>query len=244
MLFWSSIVRLNRDKRGVAAIEFAIVVPVLVFFIIGVFDISKAMILYQEVYNAAHTIPLTASSLAVQPDHSTALTLPQTQQSMSAIYAEMPWVRNGVETGTRSVTMSSVIFIQTDSSCTANCLYTPQVAWSVAYTGGNANGFSNVLRACGSLKQTTPTGLTAGDLTSLPTQNITNPDPIVVVDVHYRYTPLFFEYLTGPVDFWASGFWPVRSVAPNVVPSQQYTKFDSSAGQGAAVLCPGYPASS
>jgi hypothetical protein len=180
----------------------------------------------------------------VQPDRSTVLTLPQTQRAMSEIYAEMPWVRAGVETGLRSVTMSSIIFLPTDPACTSNCVYTPNVAWSVAYTGGNGGGFTQVLRACGKLAQTAPTNLVPGDLTSLPTQNITNPDPILVVDVHYRYTPAFFEFVTGPVDFWASGFWPVRSVAPGVSAAEQYTKFDTSQGQGAAVLCPGYPASS
>jgi hypothetical protein len=201
------------------------------------------MILYQQVYNAAHTIPLSASSLAVQSDRSTALTLPQTQQAMSEIYAEMPWVRAGIETGVRSVTMSSVIFLPNNAACTSNCVYTPSVVWSVAYTGGNGGGFSPVLRACGQLGQTTPTGLVPGDLTKLPTAGITNPDPILVVDVHYRYTPLFFNYVTGSVDFWASGFWPVRSVAAGAAPATQYTTFNTSQGQGAAVLCPGYPAS-
>ena len=57
-----------------------------------------------------------------------------------------------------------------------------------------------------------------GDLTSLPTANVTTPDPILVADVHYQYTPLFFNFFTGPIDFWACGLWPVRSVNPAAAP--------------------------
>ena len=77
------------DRRGAAAIEFAIIAPVLITLTIGVFDISRALTLQQEVYNAAHTIPTSASSMAVQPDKSTSLTVTQVQQALSGIYAEI-----------------------------------------------------------------------------------------------------------------------------------------------------------
>jgi hypothetical protein len=239
-----SIGRLAGDRRGLAAIEFAFVLPVMLIFIIGVFDISKALILYQQVYNTAHSIPISASSLAVQPDRSTSLTVTQVQQSLSSVYAEMPWVRDGIEAGTRSVTMSSVVFLPLNPACvpspTVTCASAPNVAWSVPYFGGNANGFGNVVRGCGVLKQTSPTGGVSGDLTSLRTANVTNPDPILVVDVHYRYTPFFFTFVTGPLDFWASGYWPVRSVAPNTTIAEQYTHYDPTNQNGGKGKCPGF----
>ena len=47
---------ITASRRGNVAVEFALIAPVLMIFIIGVFDVSKAMLLYQQVYNAAHTI--------------------------------------------------------------------------------------------------------------------------------------------------------------------------------------------
>ena len=233
-----------RDTRGSAAIEFAVIVPVMITMVLGVVDMSKAMILNQEVYNAAHTIPLLASIEAVQPDKTTTLTVAQVQQSLSAIYAEMPWVRSGIEVGKRSVTMSSVVFTPSIVTCVQtanlNCLFTPHVAWSVAYTDANSAGFTNVVRSCGTLKQTAPTAGVASDLTSLRTANVNNPDPILVVDVHYQYTPLFFKFVTGAVDFWASGYWPVRSVSPSVLPAFQYTTYDLTNQAAGAGKCAGY----
>ncbi len=60
-----------------AALEFALIAPMIIVLMIGVFDIARAMIIRQQIYNAAHMIPISASSLAVQPDKSTSLTVSQ-----------------------------------------------------------------------------------------------------------------------------------------------------------------------
>ena len=244
--------KLISARRGVAALEFALIAPMIIVLMIGVFDIARAMIIRQQVYNAAHMIPISASSLAVQPDKSTSLTVSQVQQSLSAIFAALPWRRSGALSGPTSVIMSSVTFNQIDPGCIATastpCGVTPNVAWSVAYVDppgrvDNGNPFMVVTRACGVLLQTAPTpeaASYASELRSLPTTNVTDPDPILVVDVFYKFTPLFFDFITGPVDFWASGYWPVRSVDPNASPAAQYTKYDIADQNGGAGKCPGY----
>jgi hypothetical protein len=96
--------------------------------LLAVLDISKGMILKQEVYNAAHSIAVIASIQAVQSDKSTTLTPTAAQTSMSAIWAEIPWLRSGVASGYTVVTLSSVVFTNSSSSCnpaTATCTYTP-----------------------------------------------------------------------------------------------------------------------
>jgi Flp pilus assembly protein TadG len=236
----SSPVRTRLDRRGSIAVEFAIIVPLMFTFIIAVYDLSKAMILYEEVDNASHTIPLSASILAVQADGSTTLTANQVQQALSAVYAEIPMIRGGIATGTRSATMSSVIFLPNPSTCTSNCTYVPNVAWSVPYNDANATGFTSVKRACGALSQTVPSGGTSSSLTSLRTASVTNPDPILVVDVHYRYTPMFLNFITGPIDFWSSGYWPVRSVATGTLPSARYTTFDLANVTNGVYKCSGF----
>ena len=232
-------------RRGNVAVEFALIAPVLMIFIIGVFDVSKAMLLYQQVYNAAHTISISASNVAVQPDGSTSLTVAEVQQVLSAIYAEMPMVSARVETGRRSVTLSSITFVQDNPACvptpTDTCNSTPYPAWSVGYTGGNATGFTVATRACGALEQESATGLRSGDLTSIPTAGITNPGPILVADVHYQYTPLFLNFVTGPIDFWATSFWPVRSTPASNPAAPAYTRYDVALETNGARKCQGFP---
>jgi Flp pilus assembly protein TadG len=208
-------------RCGVAALEFALILPILATLLIGVFDMAKALILWQEVFNAAHAIPLSATSIAVQPNKSSALTVAQAQQAMSIIYAEMPWVRDGIEQGMRSVTLSSINFTAAGNNCapssSQNCMLA-NVVWSLAYTGNGQTAFTQVARPCGTLTQITPTAtIPAGQtvLSTLRTAAVTAPDPILVADVHYRYTPFFLNFLTGPVDFWATGYWPVRSTDPD-----------------------------
>jgi Flp pilus assembly protein TadG len=238
-----------RDRRGVAAIEFALIAPVLITLTIGVFDISRALTMQQEVYNAAHTIPTSASSLAVQPDKTTTLTVTQVHQALSGIYAEIPALRNGSASGLRSVTLTSITFQQSDPACVASptvtCSYVPYAKWSVSYAappGRVDSAFASVTRCqtpATPLRQVTPDLYTPGDLTSLPTANVTTPDPILVADVHYQYTPLFLGYfMTGPVNFWASGLWPVRSVSPTAAPQDQYTTYDLANAAGGAGQCP------
>ena len=242
--------RLRDCRSASAGLEFAIIAPVLLVLMIGVFDIARAVIVQQQVYNAAHTIPVSASSLAVQTDQTTSLTPTQVQQSLSEIFAAMPWRRSGVLAGATSVTMSSVTFVQTDSSCVANsttvCSYAPHTTWSVAYADppgrnpANYNSFQNVTRPCMQLNQTLPGQGSPGDLSSLPTLGVISPDPILVVDVHYQYSPVFTKFMTGPVDFWASGLWAVRSVQPGTSVASQYTKYDTANANGGAGKCPGY----
>jgi Flp pilus assembly protein TadG len=223
---------------GVAALEFAIIAPVMVLMVIGVFDITKLMILKQEVYNTAHTVPLSASILAVQTDKTTSLTPTQASQTMSAIFAEMPGVRSGIDNGATFVVMSSVAFLPVPSTCvtspTVTCNYTANIAWTYSYRPASVP-FQFILRPCGVTTQVAPAAyVRANFLQSLPTLGITNPDPVLVVDVLYRYNPLFFSFFTGTVDLWATGLWPVRSIPVGVKMSAAYTKFDINNSLGAA----------
>ncbi len=234
-------------RRGVAAVEFALVAPIMILLIIGVFDIARAMIVQQEVYNSTHTILVSASSLAVQPDKTTSLTPLQVQQSLSAVFAAIPGRRNGTLTGATGVIMTSVNFTQSDPKCTSSCAYVANTAWSVAYAdpagrnGGNANTFETATRRCMQLNQTTPIQAAPGDLTSIRTKSITAPDPMLIVDTHYRYTPMFFNFVTGPIDFWSSGYWPIRSFDPNAAVTSRWTRYDIANPSTGAAKCPGYP---
>lgn len=267
---------LLRGNRATAALEFAFIAPVLVIILLGVYELCNMAIFYEEVQNAAHSIPASASNLAVQGlQGSTYLTYAQVQLTASEIWGEIPELRSGFEDGTKSVTISSISFIPTlppapaptqtpqpASSCTPvkggqTCNYTPTVIWSVAYTGGSSGRTfvenNTVLRSCtgapnngaqananvlynnggalsynllpGGLNNEQPPNLNAApiwsdsDLTSLPTYKVANPDPylappspILVVDIHVKYAPIFGLFFKSGIDFYATGFYPVRSV--------------------------------
>ena len=158
----------------------------------------------------------------------------------------MPWLRDLVEKSiTKSVTLSSVTFVPVANcqlSSLTNC-YVPYVAWSTYYGGGNgqaSNPFLAVRRPCGTMLQKGPTDpiLASQLLLTLRTLGISEPDPILVADVHYQYHPLFLKFVTGPLDFWATGYWSVRSVNPTLSETQQYTSY---APTDAAVNCPAPP---
>jgi hypothetical protein len=241
--------------------EFAMISPLVITMVVGVFDVSKAMILRQEVINAAHSISLTASLVAVQGNGTTTLTQAQVQSVESVIFAEIPWLRSGVESGTTSVTLSGIVFSGLPSaSCNPYTTCTgwiPFVYWSVPYRPSNTYGATFVYptRTCGPMasgvlninsSQNTP--LTVNNfMTTLRTGGITYPDPILVADVRYTYTPAFFRFITGSLSFVASAYWPVRVVpynsdtTPGGGQGNQLTTYDTAGTDtNTGAHCPGY----
>jgi len=321
------VLNLRVDRKSAAAMEFAFIAPVLVTIILGVYEICNAAIVYEQVQNAAHSIPASASNLAAEAGATlgaqvytgqTALTYNQIQLAASEIWAEIPELRSGFQNGAASVTITSVSFIPTlpptpptaqtvkpTTACnpvkgSVYCSYTPTVIWSVAYTGGNTtDGHGNfatpALRSCtgaptagtqknatvyyaagaayvtlaGGLNSEAPpsTNTAAGtaptwvasDLTSLPSYFVANPDlilappsPILVVDVHLNYLPVFGLFLRNGMNFYGTGFFPVRSVEAATASattttvltlSQQFTSIIDDATDGANGVIPGPPAS-
>jgi hypothetical protein len=132
------------DRTSVAALEFALVLPLMLILLAGVYDLSEAAIVRAEVYNAAQSMAASASALAVQSDDSTALTYTQVQTVESTIWALVPTLRDGQQSGQpMSVTMSSVFFYPNlSNSCgfgyTTPCQYVADVAWGETYTGGDS----------------------------------------------------------------------------------------------------------
>jgi Flp pilus assembly protein TadG len=239
-------------RNGVAALEFAILAPIMATILVGIFDITKCVILWEQLTNTALSIAESASALAIQPDGSSSLTQTQAQQALSVIFAEMPWLRAGIATGnpgagvvpanTVAAVLTSVSYQPTVSTCTASCSYVPVVQWSKAYSGHNFMTGSSVLRPCTTLTQTNPgAGYT---VTTVPTQQIstsyqndgnTNPDPFLVADVKFIYVPFFFRFLTGPVTLASSSFAGTpRSNAANT--SISWTTYTTTSDP-AAVIC-------
>jgi Flp pilus assembly protein TadG len=227
---------LRRARGAVVALEFGIIAPVMALLVIGVFDISKAAILWEQVWAASRSISESASTLAIQADGSAQLTSGQATQALSLVLADIPWLREGIATahessGNAGNTVSAVLTsvdYEIASGCTSNCAYQATVKWSKAYGFSGFNIGSSVLRPCGStansqagsLQQnavgspaalgTIPTAIVENQLKA---DNISVPDPFLMADVKLTYTPYFFTFM-GPVTFWATSYWPVRSSVP------------------------------
>ncbi len=240
------------ERRSNVAIEFALVGPLLVLLGGGVYDLCQAVLIFNEVTNAATTIVDSASSAAVNEDGSTALSYDEVQQAESGIWADIPELRTGQQPGTvKSVTISSINFeapgsCPTGQSCNP---YTAYVMWSIAYTGGTSgHSFTNNLRSCspmggdsdglGGELQVQPTSppnysnftyeLPVAGVTSYA-PDPTGPAPVLVANVVFSYTPILGVVKTS-FTFLATALWPVRSVKPaqpsgSLLPlAQQFTK--------------------
>jgi hypothetical protein len=224
------------ERRSNAAIEFALVGPLIMMLGGGVYDLCQAVLIYNEVTNAATTIVDSASSAAVNEDGSTALSYDEVQTAESGIWGDIPELRSGQQPGTvKSVTISSVNF-EPPGTCTSgeSCNpYTAYVMWSVAYTGGTSGvSFTNNLRPCspagaqsdglGGDVQVQPTAPpNASNFTyELPVAGVTSyspdptgPSPVLVANVVFSYTPVLGVVRTS-FTFLATALWPVRSVKP------------------------------
>ena len=225
----------RNDRRGVAAMEFAIIAPVVVTMIWGVYDVSRALVAWEETYHAAAAIAQAAEKLSVTNRNYgsgaviSALTANQMQNALTSIYAEIPFIGLGDKTGTFSgafsATLSGVIY---NPPCPANATGTcPQQFASVIWSAYLAEGGTQLLqppltppaslwRACGA-----PSGGQHGkfpndntQLTVLLDPNAAggggtkiNLIPQVVADVQFKFQPTF-PLLTKTFTFWASATFP------------------------------------
>jgi Flp pilus assembly protein TadG len=145
--------RFWRSRASSAALEFALVLPLMLALLAGVYDLSEAAIIRAEVYNAAQVMSASGSALAVQKDGSTALTWAQVEQTESAIWAMVPSMRDGQKSGSpKSITMTSIQFFPNlATSCGYHqptpCQFNADVVWSIAYVPPATSGatFQTVL---------------------------------------------------------------------------------------------------
>jgi hypothetical protein len=154
------------EQRSIATLEFAMVAPIMLTMTIAVFDIGRALIIWQQLNNAASAIAQAAEKFSVTVDPNTGETLTeltpqQMQDAMTSIYAQMPGLALGNGTGTLSgpysVTLSSVVFspVCTYADPSKCATQVPYVLWSSYLTEGGvklaqppATSASKLLRQC------------------------------------------------------------------------------------------------
>ena len=215
--------RTHRSRRGVVALEFALVVPVLVAVAVGVFDLANGFIVWRRLTQAAQSVDEIATAMAVQFDGSNNLTRDQATTASTAAFAIMPNLAN-TPASSFGVTMSTVVFSATHNNCMSNCSYVANTAWSVTLQG------TQPTRACGTLKAVSDTQ--PPSLSTLPT-DVFGPTSLLVVDMSFRFEPAFIVYFTGPFTLMRSAYLPPRAGT-----LAQWIRFVDPTGT--VVPCPGY----
>jgi hypothetical protein len=202
-------------QDAMAALEFALIAPVISIMVLSVFDGARALVAWQQVENAAQDVAQAAEKLAVsQSSTTTALTFVQMQNAMTTIYGEMPWLAlgngKGIFPGGYAVTLSEIEYLPLchfSNPANAACNIGPKnpqipyVLWSTFLQQGGSSLLTtpaaNYLRACGPLTPEWPSW--SGSIPRLtqmldPSHGGTvavTLTPQVVADVQYIFRPSF-----------------------------------------------------
>ncbi len=110
--------RFKRDKRGVAAVEFALIAPAMILLYFGVAELCQAIIADRKASHVASSV----GDLVAQTDK-------VVSSDLSDIFGLGATVMAPFPTGTLQMRLTSV---------TANASGTPKVDWSVGYNGFGA----------------------------------------------------------------------------------------------------------
>jgi Flp pilus assembly protein TadG len=127
--------RFARDRRGVSAIEFAMIAPLLILMYVGLAEVGNALTIYRR----AATVAMTAADLTAQTKSLKTADLKDIVGASSSILA--PYAATSPTP--LKIVISSVVADQNNSG---------KVAWSYASNGATARGVNSAY--------TVPNGLT------------------------------------------------------------------------------------
>jgi Flp pilus assembly protein TadG len=213
----------RRDRRGVAAVEFALVAPLLVMLALGIYDLVAGITTWWHLTLAAQAVGKIATASAARSDQSNSLTATQAYAASTAIYPIMPQLGSAAAQDF-GVVLSSVVFTPAVADCTSGCQYNGAVAWSHTPVGGAP------ARACGALASASDTA--AGTSGTLPADAFTAA-PILVVDVTYQFRPLFASFILSAIPMRRTAYMPLRTGT-----NAAWVRYiDSTSPQA---MCPGY----
>ena len=213
--------RLWRGRRGLAGIEFALMLPLLISLLFGVMDLSAGIITSRRLTIAADAVATIASTMAVQASNLNVLLGTQAWQATTAPFAIFPQWKAMAGPGSFAITLSSVNFTATPPGCTTACGYTAKTAWSAANPSGQTK-----LRPCGTLSSVPDSS--PSTLASLPADAFAATS-ILVGDVSAVYVPIFTGVFVGNVAMLRSAY-----VSPRVNNGVQL----AAGFPGTAVICP------
>lgn len=202
--------RLLATRSATSAVEFALVLPLLLTLLLGCFEISRFLRYSRHLAGAADTW----ANMVSQQTYAGHWDLVNAALSMKHTFRESTndALNNGgsVEDwwGYLGYQISTVDFQPTEAGCTTNCSYQAQILWFWPNYGPSLH------RVCGHL-----TGAPVGAAPSASTipSALFGPGSVVVVDLVYQYKPLIGSRFIAPTTIIKQAFYPPR-FSPEVPP--------------------------
>lgn len=162
----------RRDRRGAAAVEFALILPVMLLLYIGTSELTYGLMANRKMTLVSRAL----SDLVAQTEASTGITDAELDATFSAATAIM----SPFSTTPLKMTISSIEFV---SNGATPPVYTARVKWSAVHSGGTA-------RPCGVSAITQVANTVAPSSTTMPA-GLYDAGTIIVADVQYFYDPPF-----------------------------------------------------
>jgi Flp pilus assembly protein TadG len=184
--------RFIASKRAVAAIEFAMIMPVLLLLFLGCFDASNAISLYMKVRAATFTLAAVANQYGTGSNAINSTAMTAITGATGAVLAPYP----------------STSAIVTISQIKATSATQAVVSWSYALNG--------TALTPGATFTGLPPSFAANSCGGI------YPCYVLLASVSYPYTPTFGAFLTGPITLSDSLYVTPRSsvcIQYNSVPS-------------------------
>ena len=211
------------DERGVAALEFALILPLMLLLYIGMSAITEAV----SASRAVVTLSRTLADVTSQEAANTSLTDTATKEIFSASSAVLsPFPATGVK-----MTLSNVEFVA-DSNATASNGLDAKTRWTVTFSGA-------ATRPCAGNPLLTPVSNGSSPSASTMPLGLYTAGFLIVADVSYTYTPSFgmfnWNWSNGsPGGGWTGSFTMSRTayMRPRQTDNIRYTS-----GQ-TAQICP------
>lgn len=202
---YSRLAAYRQAEAAVAAIEFAIIMPLLVLFMLAGAEAARFIYISRSLTNLAYSLATRTA------ERTTPYNFNDVVFDYYSTVVTMPFLLgDSASRGTQwnydvAITLSSIIFTPTKAGCTSNCTYTAKVAWSV-------NSPIAGQRSC-TVPPTAVADTATTTLTTLP-QDIYASGSIIVADVVYAYTPIFGSKLIPAVSIRRSYFMQPRYLFP------------------------------
>ena len=217
--------RFRRDRRGVAAVEFAMMLPIMLLLFIGVVDVTRGVIASRKLNLLSRTL---ADLVSQEP---TAIPTPISE--IQTIFAAASAVMAPYGTSSLKLTVSAVdIKAKADKTC-CDAL----VRWSFTQSG-TLRGCTTALNQVPNGTSPAPTNFPAALVTANQTQGYSYTGTgavssyVIVADASYTYAPLFrqawswFSAGINKTTFMVprAAFGPVTIADPSGVASPQSGK--------------------
>lgn len=194
----------GRDRRAVAAVEFAVILPIMLVIYIGVVDVTRAVISIRK----ANLVSRTLSDLVAQQSTSTATP----SSTIATIFNASTAIMQPFPTDTLTMVVSGVaIQAKSDGTCCD-----AMVKWSYMKSATTTVSPALTLRTCDTanvknkLTQTAPgarpSATTIPSAIVYPNQGVAGATTssvtyVVIADIQYQYKPFFSQaasWIVGP----------------------------------------------